>query len=84
MGEQAAIVLTEAVRSINNGIRGFYYAIAALFLFAGPYVSIAATLVITGILYYRQLYSPTARAKARAKPVSSAGRITGNMIRARV
>lgn len=65
MGEQAAIVLTEAVRSINAGIRGFYYAIAALFLFAGPYVSIAATLLITCVLYYRQLYSPTAKAIAR-------------------
>lgn len=60
MVEQAARVLTEAVRSINNGIRGFYYAIAALFLFGGPYVCIGATLLITGVLYYRQLFSPTA------------------------
>jgi uncharacterized membrane protein len=65
MGEQAAIVLTEAVRSINAGIRGFYYAIAGLFLFAGPYVSITATLAITCVLYYRQLFSPTAKAIAR-------------------
>jgi len=65
MGEQAAVVLTECVRSINAGIRGFYYAIAALFLFAGPYVAIAATVFITGVLYYRQLYSPVAKAIAR-------------------
>ncbi len=65
MGEQTAVVLTEAVRSINSGIRGFYYAIAALFLYAGPYACIAATLVITALLYYRQLFSPTARAIAR-------------------
>jgi uncharacterized membrane protein len=65
MGEQSAVVLTEAVRSINAGIRGFYYAIAALFLFAGPYVAIGATLVITGLLYYRQLFSPTAVAIAK-------------------
>ena len=44
MGEQSAVVLTEAVRSINTGIRGYYYAVAALFLFAGPYACIAATL----------------------------------------
>ena len=62
MVEQTATVLTEAVRSINNGIRGFYFAIAGLFLFAGPYVSIAMTIVITGILFYRQMHSPTARA----------------------
>jgi uncharacterized membrane protein len=60
MGEQTARVLTEAVRSINSGIRGFYYAIAALFLFAGPYICIAATLLITALLYYRQIFSPTA------------------------
>jgi uncharacterized membrane protein len=65
MGEQTAVVLTESVRSINSGIRGFYYAIAALFLFAGPYVAISATLLITALLYYRQLFSPTARAIAR-------------------
>ncbi|MFM8747222.1 MAG: DUF599 domain-containing protein [Aestuariivirga sp.] len=65
MGEQSAIVLTEAVRSINSGIRGYYYAVAALFLFAGPYYCIVATLAITGLLYYRQLFSPTAVAIAR-------------------
>jgi uncharacterized membrane protein len=65
MGEQSAIVLTEAVRSINSGIRGYYYAVAALFLFAGPYFCIVATLAITGLLYYRQLFSPTALAIAR-------------------
>lgn len=65
MGEQSAVVLTEAVRSINSGIRGFYYAIAALFLFAGPYMAIAATLAITALLYYRQLFSPTAVAIAK-------------------
>ena len=65
MGEQSAVVLTEAVRSINTGIRGYYYAVAALFLFAGPYACIAATLTITALLYYRQLFSPTAKAIAK-------------------
>jgi uncharacterized membrane protein len=65
MADQTARVLTEAVRSINNGIRGFYYAVAVLFLFAGPFACIAATVLITALLYYRQLYSPTAIAIAR-------------------
>jgi uncharacterized membrane protein len=65
MVEQVATVLTEAVRSINNGIRGFYYAIAALFLFVGPLICIAATLLITALLYYRQIFSPTAKAIGR-------------------
>lgn len=60
MGEQSAVMLTEAVRSINTGIRGYYYAVAAMFLFAGPWICIAATLTITALLYYRQLMSPTA------------------------
>ncbi len=65
MADQTARVLTEAVKSINTGIRGFYYAVAALFLFAGPIPCIVATLLITALLYYRQLYSPTAIAIAR-------------------
>ena len=65
MGEQSAVVLTEAVRSINTGIRGYYYAVAAMFLFAGPWACIAATLAITALLYYRQLFSPTAVAIAK-------------------
>ena len=65
MGEQSAVVLTEAVRSINTGIRGDHYAVAAMFMFAGPYICIAATLTITALLYYRQLFSPTAVAIAR-------------------
>jgi len=65
MGEQSAVVLTEAVRSINTGIRGYYYAVAALFLFAGPYACMGATLIITALLYYRQLFSPTAVAIAK-------------------
>ncbi|MEI7600172.1 MAG: DUF599 domain-containing protein [Aestuariivirga sp.] len=65
MGEQSAVVLTEAVRSINTGIRGYYYAVAAMFLFAGPWACIAATLAITALLFYRQLFSPTAAAIAK-------------------
>ncbi len=73
MAEQTARVLTEAVRSINNGIRGFYYAVAALFMFAGPIACIVATILITALLYYRQLYSPTAL--AIAKYVDALGRV---------
>ncbi len=74
MSEQAATVLTEAVRSINNGIRGFYYAVASLFLFGGPYICMIATLLITAVLYYRQLSSPTA--VAIGKYVEALRRIT--------
>ena len=55
-------VLTEAVKTFNFGIRGYYYAIAAIFLFVSPYMCIAATVTVTTVLFYRQLATPTARA----------------------
>ena len=57
-----AAVLTESLKSMNNGIRGFYFALAGLFLFAGPLPSILITLVLSGSLYYRQGLSTEALA----------------------
>lgn len=62
---QTATVLTSAVTSLNNGIRGFYVAIAGLFLFAGPWPSIIMTLGIGGLLFYRQGWSTEALAIER-------------------
>lgn len=75
MIEKTAIVLTESVKSINNGIRGFYFAVAALFLFAGPLTAMVMTVAITSILYYRQKFSVTAQAISRY--VDALGRLTG-------
>ena len=60
--EATATVLTEAVRSFNNGIRGYYYAVAALFLLLGPVACIVATCAVMAMLFYRQTLTPTARA----------------------
>lgn len=57
-----AIVLSEAIRSFNNGIRGYYYAVAALFLLAGPVPCIIATCLVMAMLFWRQTMTPTARA----------------------
>ena len=65
MVAQTATVMTEAVKSLNNGIRGYYFAVGALFLFAGPYHSIFMTTVMSGILLYRQGFSTTALAIER-------------------
>ena len=65
MIEQTATVLTEAMKSLNNGIRGFYFAVAAIFLFIGPSVSIAMTLFISLLLFYRQGLSTEALAIER-------------------
>ncbi len=59
---QTATVLTAAVKSLNNGIRGFYFAVAALFLFVSPFISIFVTLLITTVLIYRQGFSSEALA----------------------
>jgi uncharacterized membrane protein len=60
MIDQTAVVLTDAVKSLNNGIRGFYFAVASLFLFAGPVTSIIVTLGVSLILYWRQGLSTVA------------------------
>ncbi len=65
MIDQTAVVLTDAVKSLNTGIRGFYFAVAALFLFAGPVVSITVTIFISGLLYWRQGLSTVALAIER-------------------
>ena len=58
----SSIVLSEAIKTFNFGIRGFYYAIAALCLLISPAASMTMTVIMTVILVYRQLATPTARA----------------------
>lgn len=56
------VVLSEAIKTFNFGIRGYYYAIATLCLFVSPMACIAATIIVTFILMFRQLATPTAHA----------------------
>lgn len=60
--DATATVLTEAVKSFNSGIRGFYFAVASLFLFAGPVPCIGATVIVIIILVWRQMSTRTATA----------------------
>lgn len=60
--EDTTVVLTESLKTFNFGIRGYYYAIATLFLFISPMACIAATLIITSVLIYRQVATKTSRA----------------------
>jgi uncharacterized membrane protein len=62
---QTAVVLTEAVKSLNTGIRGFYFAVAALFLFVGPWAAIFMTISVSTMLIYRQGFSTEALAIER-------------------
>lgn len=62
MTAQTATVLTEAVKSMNSGIRGYFFAVAGFMLFAGPAISVICTLAIGFLLYYRQGLSKEALA----------------------
>lgn len=62
MVDDAATVLTEALVTFNFGIRGYYYAVAALGLFVSPWVCIALSLLATATLIYRQIGTRTASA----------------------
>jgi uncharacterized membrane protein len=65
MVSQTATVLTESLKSMNSGIRGFYFSVAGLFLFAGPTTSIIVTMLVSFLLYYRQGLSTEALAIER-------------------
>ncbi|MEO0620279.1 MAG: DUF599 family protein [Pseudomonadota bacterium] len=65
MREATAAVLSEAVKTFNFGIRGYYYAVAALAMFISPWGSIIVSIFVTIALFYRQLGTPTARAIQR-------------------
>jgi len=56
-----SLVMTEALKSFNSGIRGYYFSVAALFLFLDPLACIAVTAAVTALLIYRQIYTRTAR-----------------------
>ena len=62
MVDDAATVLSEALVTFNLGIRGYYYAVAALGLFVTPWLCIALTCLVTFILMYRQIGTRTASA----------------------
>lgn len=62
---QTTVVFTAAVKSLNNGIRGFYFAVASLFLFVSPLAAMAMTLIIFAMMLYRQGFSTEALAIER-------------------
>ena len=65
MVSQTATVMTQAVKSLNNGICGYYFALAGLFLYAGSHYCIFMTGLMSGVLLYRQGFSTTALAVER-------------------
>ncbi len=62
MAEPIAAVLSLAIRSFNAGIRGYYFALAALAWLLGPFAFALATSGIIAMLLWRQFGSETAGA----------------------
>lgn len=62
VADQISIVLNSAVTSFHSGFRTYYYALAWIGWFFHPLAFVAATLLVTFILVYRQILSPSAGA----------------------
>jgi uncharacterized membrane protein len=66
-GEAAAAVLNPALSSFNNGVRGYYFALAAAAWLLGPWAMIAAVAGAVALLVWRQSASSSARGLHRLR-----------------
>ncbi len=60
-----AVVLSSGAESFNAGIRCYYFALAGLAWFGGPYAFLTVTVGVTAIMIRRQLWTPAAQAIGR-------------------
>ena len=56
---RAAEVSTHASKDFNQGLRAYYFSLAALGWFVHPWVFVAATTLVTVVLYLREHHSKT-------------------------
>jgi uncharacterized membrane protein len=63
-GDVAGRLLNPALHSVNSGVRGYYFALAAAAWLFGPLAFMAATVGAVGLLFWRQRRSPAAYAIA--------------------
>jgi uncharacterized membrane protein len=63
-GDAAARLLNPALHSVNSGVRGYYFALAAAAWLVGPIAFMAATLGAVSLLIWRQRRSGSAQAIA--------------------
>jgi uncharacterized membrane protein len=71
-GDIAGRLLNPALHSVNSGVRGYYFALAAAAWLFGPIAFIAATVVAVGLLLWRQRSSPAAKAIAELRALLEA------------
>ena len=55
--QRAAEVSTNASKDFNQGLRAYYFSLAALGWFIHPWVFVAATTLVTAVLYLREHHS---------------------------
>jgi uncharacterized membrane protein len=72
-GDVAGRLLNPALHSVNSGVRGYYFALAAAAWLFGPVTFLAATLVAVGLLVWRQRRSPAALAIADLRRLLETG-----------
>lgn len=56
---------TVAARNFTQGIRAYYFAVAGIAWFWSPYAAIIGTVLIAGVLMYREFFSPARALIAR-------------------
>lgn len=56
---RAAQVSTLASKDFNQGLRAYYFSLAALGWFINPWLFIGATTLVVGVLYWREYHSTT-------------------------
>jgi uncharacterized membrane protein len=57
--ERIAVILSFANRNFNQGLRGYYFGVAALSWFLHPWLMIAVTLSVIYVLHQREFRSRT-------------------------
>jgi uncharacterized membrane protein len=67
---RAAEVSTNASKDFNQGLRAYYFSLATLGWFVGPWVFVAATAFVTGVLYWREYRSTVLRILCSQNAVS--------------
>ena len=60
-----------AARNFNNGIRAYYFAVPAVAWFVSPWLTIAVSLITTGIIVHREFFSSAHRLAASVAVVGS-------------
>ena len=68
-GEAAASILNPALSSFNNGVRGYYFALAAAAWLLGAWAMMAAVVLAVTLLFWRQAASGSSKGVQRLRKI---------------